>query len=128
MQTVDLSCLKEKTVLFVDDEPATRVAIYRMLSLRFKQVWLAEDGQEGLALFKEHHPDLVITDIEMPKLNGLRLLEEIKRAHPEEPVVIVTGFADEAREAQGADGILIKPIDRSTLFAELVRLMGNQEA
>lgn len=122
MTKPDTSLLKELTVLFVDDEPATRDAMGRMLGFRFREVWLAENGQQGLERFHEFRPSIVITDIEMPVMNGIELLRRIKEEDPDSPVVVVTGFADEVHRAVGADAVLIKPVNRAMLVDTLMNL------
>lgn len=114
-------CLKEKTVLFVDDDEGIRTVIKTILEPRFKIVLVAADGEEGFEMYMEHHPDIVITDIEMPKMNGLKLLEKIKSKNPEEPVVIVTAFKDEAHKAEKADDILVKPVKKKILVETLAK-------
>lgn len=114
-------CLKEKTVLFVDDDDGIRMVIKTILEPRFKAVFIAADGEEGLKMYQEHHPDIVITDIEMPRMNGLKLLEEIKSQNPDEPVVIVTAFKDEAHKAEKADDILVKPVKKKILIETLAK-------
>lgn len=123
MTDLDTTIFEQKTVLFVDDEPNTRIAMNRMLSKRFKEVWLAENGSEALKANELHQPDIVITDIEMPVMNGLILLEKLKTINPDEPVMIITAFADEAHQAQKADAVLIKPINRKMLFEKLLGLL-----
>ena len=125
MNEPELNILKNKSILFVDDEPHTRRAVERMLSNRCRLVLLAENGQVGWELLQAHRPDLVITDIEMPIMNGLALLEKIKEQNPTEPVVIMTAFEDEAHEAVQADAVLIKPVNRQLLFHTLVQVLGG---
>ncbi|MCB1140138.1 MAG: response regulator [Leptospiraceae bacterium] len=125
MNEPELSILMTKSILFVDDEPHTRRAVERMLANRCNQIFLAENGQHGWDLLQSHRPDLVITDIEMPIMNGLELLEKIKAQNPVEPVVIMTAFEDEVHAAVRADAVLIKPVNRKLLFHTLVRVLAR---
>jgi len=113
---------KNLTVLFVDDDPTIGLAMEYMLKMKFKEVWIASNGAEGLASFMENRPNIVITDIQMPIMNGLELTREIKKINPKEPVVIITGFDDELHKAKLADAVLIKPIQRDSLFGILLEL------
>lgn len=126
MNEQELGPLKETIILFVDDEPHTRRAVERMLSSRCKEVWLAEHGQAAWEIIEGQTPDLVITDIEMPVMNGLQLLRKIKETYPDEPVVIMTAFEDEAHAAHDADAILIKPVHRQELFAALMNVLQSR--
>jgi len=90
--------------------------------MRFQNVWLASNGADGLDSFVRNRPDIVITDIHMPIMNGLELTREIKKIDPKEPVVIITGFEDELHKAQLADAVLVKPIKKEALFEILLKL------
>lgn len=117
-----LKQLKEKSVLFVDDEPTTRRAMERMLKKYFGDVLLAENGQQGLETCQQNCPHLIITDIEMPVMNGLEMLQQIKSKKPHDPVIIMTAYEDLAHEASEADAVIIKPLDKKILFEQLARL------
>lgn len=107
--------LKDKTILYVEDDRDT-VEIFTLILTRFaKQVHTAPNGKEGLLKFRELKPDIVITDIEMPIMDGIELLEAIKSESPNTPVLIITAFRDEAHNATKADAVLIKPINRVEL-------------
>lgn len=66
------------TILFVDDESDIREEMEMYLRNISKEFYLAENGVEGLKLFKEKKPDLILSDIVMPKMNGLEMSEEIR--------------------------------------------------
>lgn len=114
-------CLKEKTILFVDDEEGIRKVMKAILEPRCQEVFIADNGKTGLEMYKEKLPDIVITDIEMPVMNGLKLLEEIKAIDKEKPVVIVTAFKDEAHKAEQADEVLVKPVKKAFLVETLAK-------
>ncbi|TBV82759.1 MAG: sigma-54-dependent Fis family transcriptional regulator [Desulfobulbaceae bacterium] len=100
-------------ILFVDDEQNMRVAIYEALSHRGYAVTVAENGRTALELLAKTAPDLVVTDIRMPEMDGIELLQQIKTIRPELPVVIITGYAtvETAVKAmqQGAVDYILKP-------------------
>jgi signal transduction histidine kinase len=101
-------------VLVIDDEHGPRESLRMMLKGRY-DVLLAGTADEGLALLRQHRPDLVFTDIRMPGKSGIQGLEELRAADPAVAVVMVTGFGDldTARQAmqRGADDYLRKPCD-----------------
>jgi DNA-binding response OmpR family regulator len=70
---------EKKQVLIVDDEPNLRKILSAQLSRDGYDVLTAEDGEKGLAALREHHIDLVITDLKMPKVDGMTLLREALR-------------------------------------------------
>ena len=74
---------EKKQVLIVDDEPNLRKILAAQLSRDGYDVLLAEDGEQGLALLREHHIDLVVTDLKMPKVDGMTLLREALAEQPE---------------------------------------------
>jgi two-component system, NtrC family, response regulator AtoC len=107
---------EKKQVLVVDDEPNLRKILAAQLSRDGYDVLVAEDGEQGLALLRENHIDLVVTDLKMPKVDGMRLLREAVKENPELPVVMITahGTVDTAVEALklGAFDYLTKPFDK----------------
>ena len=107
---------EKKQVLIVDDEPNLRKILAAQLSRDGYDVLLAEDGEQGLALLREHHIDLVVTDLRMPKIDGMTLLREALAEQPELPIVMITahGTVDTAVEALklGAFDYLTKPFDK----------------
>jgi DNA-binding NtrC family response regulator len=100
-------------ILVVDDEQNMRIALFEALSRNGYEVVLAEDGEMALALTAKINPALVITDIKMPRMDGIELLCRLKSKYPELPVVIITGYAtvNSAVEAlkHGASDYILKP-------------------
>ncbi|WP_394844509.1 sigma-54 dependent transcriptional regulator [Pendulispora brunnea] len=107
---------ERKQVLIVDDEPNLRKILSAQLSRDGYDVLTAEDGEQGLQLLREHHIDLVVTDLKMPKVDGMTLLREALREDPDLPIVMITahGTVDTAVEALklGAFDYLTKPFDK----------------
>jgi len=102
------------TILLVDDFPAIRRGLRIMLESHAGWIIIgeAEDGEQGLAQAQRFHPDIVVVDISMPRMNGLTLTREIRRLLPDTEVLIVTEhnsreMLDEAQRA-GARGYIIK--------------------
>ena len=107
---------ERKQVLIVDDEPNLRKILSAQLSRDGYDVMTAEDGEQGLAMLKEHHIDLVITDLKMPKVDGMTLLRRALEEEPELPIILITahGTIDTAVEAlkSGAFDFVTKPFDK----------------
>ncbi len=92
------------TILLVDDESAVREGIRNRTPwerYNFKVVGEAGNGIEALEMIEELHPDVVITDIKMPYLDGMELIKEIRRSHPPVTIIIISGY-DEFTYAQQA--------------------------
>ena len=112
-------------VLVVDDEPKVRQLLGQILTARGCEVRFAADGLEGLGQFQQQPPDIVITDIKMPKLSGFELLSELKQLDPLVNVVVITAFptVEGAVEAMkhGACDFITKPFDVVQIQAILYR-------
>jgi len=110
-------------LLIVEDEPLLRVSMADALSKEGWTVDVAENGVEGLALFKKHLHGLVLVDLVMPRMNGMELLRRIKSLEPSSNVVMVTahGSVDRAVEAMrgGAADFVSKPLSMSQLVVRL---------
>lgn len=108
-------------ILVVDDEANLRRVLSAQLGREGYEVHTAEDGEKGLAILREHHIDLVITDLRMPKVDGMEILRQALLMDPDLPVVILTAFGtvDNAVEAlkTGAFDYITKPFDQSEVKA-----------
>lgn len=82
------------TLLYMDDDPAILKMIGRHFTKRGFHVMLAENGREGLELFKTGKPDIVLVDINMPEIDGFEVLKVLTRESPETPVLIISGESD----------------------------------
>lgn len=108
---------ERKQILVVDDEPNLRRVLSAQLARDGYDVHTADDGEQALALLAENHIDLVITDLRMPKMDGMELLRRAVALDGELPVVMITahGTVDNAVEAlkTGAFDYITKPFDQS---------------
>ena len=113
-----VSTASRKVLLIDDDVSLRRVTEYSLHSAGF-HVYSAADGKQGLVLFREDHPDVVITDIQMPGLSGYEVLQQIKAERPETPVIVVTAYSSVEKAVlamkQGAHDYLAKPFSRDEL-------------
>jgi formate hydrogenlyase transcriptional activator len=115
---------KKSAVLIIDDEPFVANAIADAMEINDYLCFIAENGQQGLELFKQRHPDVVLVDLRMPELNGLEVIKSIKKWSPDTPQIVVSGTDDitEAVEALrcGAWDYIFKPIGNSTVLVHAV--------
>ena len=109
-----------KSVLIIDDEQSVRDSIRMILEYEGFEVSQAVDGEIGLKEIAERHVDLVLLDVKMPGMDGLEVLQEIKKSSADTPVVMVSGHGsvETAVEATklGAYDFLSKPLDRDKLL------------
>ena len=122
--------MKAKSILVVDDDESLRRVTQLQLEEAGHRVLAASNGTEALALIEADPPALVITDLKMPGLSGLELLNRIRGSHPEITVVMITAFgtvqtAVEAMKA-GAYDYITKPIDYEELVLVVNRAMERQ--
>ena len=109
------------TILIVDDDSTTRMMCAGMLSAH--DCVEAEHGESALTQLNAHTFDLVLTDLEMPVMNGLELIHEIRRRYKDVPIVVMTGYyAEDIRQEAldlGAQAILEKPFGLDRLINTL---------
>ena len=117
-------------ILIVEDNFDSREMLTTFLSSEGYTVISAEDGQDGLARLESDPPDLIITDIEMPNLDGIDLIKRL-RERPDwkqVPIVVVSAYGSgnltQAMDA-GANGAMRKPIPMANLFAMIQRLLST---
>jgi signal transduction histidine kinase/CheY-like chemotaxis protein len=116
-----------RTILLIDDDQVVRQTLGSLLRSAGHTVIEAESGAVGLARLGEARPDLVLTDLGMPEMTGREVAEAVKAATPSLPVVLLTGWGDQATEAESAlhvDRILGKPVRLNDLLAVIAELTG----
>ncbi|ECH5519919.1 response regulator transcription factor [Campylobacter coli] len=122
--------MKELVILVVEDEVKIRESLVNVLSSRYSKVIGAQNGDEGLKKFKKFKPDLVITDIAMPIMDGLDMAREIKEISDDVPIVVLSAYSEKERLLRsidiGIDKYLIKPVDIEELFKVLDYLIGEK--
>lgn len=119
-------------ILVIDDDDAVLSLFGQFLESAGYSVMLAPDGGEGMRLMKQRNPDLIITDIMMPEMDGLELLMKIRKHHPGIPVIAISGgmktqpasFLPQAKKF-GAQHVFIKPVGLSDLLEAVQKLLGE---
>lgn len=115
--------LKNMSLLYVEDDVETNRLMSMILETQVSSFYSACDGEDGLSKYEQYKPDIVITDIQMPKMNGLDMIREIKKIDSDQIVLISSAFNDinylrEAIELQ-VSGYILKPVTKEMLFSEL---------
>jgi DNA-binding response OmpR family regulator len=85
---------KNLTLLYVEDEPLIRQQAVEFLSRRYNTVLEASNGEEALEIYLEHQPHIIISDIEMPKMNGLEMAKKIRQKDKKIPIIIATAYTE----------------------------------
>lgn len=117
--------LKTLSVLYVEDDVLGKKELAKFLKKVVGTIYTAANGEAGVELFKEHRPDMVITDVRMPLMDGLEMAKAIKKIDPKVPVMVTSAFSDAELLLQaidvGIDGYILKPIDIDVLKKSLLK-------
>ncbi len=122
-----------KRILVVEDEPDLADLLIQYLKHEGYSIMVALDGKDGLERAKEEHPDLIITDVMMPKLDGFHLCRLLKfdANFKNIPIIMLTsrgeGEAKQTGTSVGADAYLTKPFESEELLATIRKLLGEDE-
>jgi YesN/AraC family two-component response regulator len=111
------SSTKNLHVLYVEDDEVARENGIEYLENYFDHVHAASDAFEGLKLYREVHPEIIITDIQMPKLNGLEFIKQIRKENKETQIIVSSAHSDTTYLLQAIElqlvKYLIKPVQES---------------
>ncbi len=120
--------LKSLTCLYVEDDDAVRDSFSLLVGRYFKKLLVAKNGEEGVELFRKHSPEIVISDIRMPVMDGIEMVRKIKEISDEVFVLFITAFSDvdylKKAIDLGVDGYITKPVDKKRLIEKLNRFAG----
>ncbi len=120
----------KRRILVVDDQESMRVLLQDMLSVMGYEVSVAEGGEEALATMAGGRFDLVLTDLNMPGMDGSALLKAVKADYPGVPVIIITGYGTFHTEKrvmrEGADGYISKPCTLAKLEHTISSVFGSR--
>jgi CheY-like chemotaxis protein len=120
------------TILIVDDEPVARTLAQKKVSEQGYAVWTAANGEEALAALAKGRPDLILLDVEMPKMNGYTFVGELVKLNfnPKIPVVVLTAHEELGPifKRHGVRGYLIKPLNIDLVVAKIQEILGPNPA
>jgi len=119
--------LKNLKILYIDDEDYIRNNAVEYLSFYCDNVYEAKDGLDGIEAYKKHQPNIIITDIKMPRLNGLEMVKQIRQNDTTTKIIVATAFLETSYLLQAVElGLikyLIKPITADKLLPVLKTCM-----
>lgn len=128
---LQLDVLMSPAILIVEDDPAMGELLGKVLARRGYDTVLANSASEALAIFKNQRIDLVLSDLSMPKIDGFKLLGELKNLRPDLPVILMTSFSDREQGLhaleKGACNLLSKPVNMETLLDCVETLLSREE-
>ena len=121
-----MSTTNELTLLYIEDDKALREQFMRVLTPRFKEVYEAEDGEEALRKYEHYHPDMILSDINLPKIDGLEVIRKIRESDQETSIVVLSAYSDQEKLFKaiklGLSDYLTKPVPYKKLLALLESL------
>ena len=102
-------------LLYVEDDEDISYVLADIFGDECKELYVAKNGQEGLSMYKEHSPDIVLTDISMPIMNGIEMSKLIREENSTIPIIISSAFSDDeyiqAAKELGINHYILKPIN-----------------
>lgn len=121
-------------VLYVEDDEMQRENLKIFLKRRVGTLYMAENGKEGLKVFEEQNPDIIITDLKMPVMDGIEMSKKIREKNKKSGIVITTAFSDVETVLSamdvGIDKYILKPVDTGKLIEAMeeiaLRLAGEE--
>ncbi len=118
--------LKNKTILYIEDDAVVLKNISKLLQNYFSYIYTAVDGEDGYRKFLQHKVDLLIVDIELPKLSGINLIKKIRKLNSSIPIVVISAYTrtDYLLESVelGLDKYIVKPFTSRKLHELLNKL------
>lgn len=125
METILKGYHQNVKVLYVEDDKFSREKLLRILSRRFANVYAATCGEKGYQLYNEYHPDVVIADIKMDKMNSFEMIEKIRHQDDKVQIIVITAFEDSEfllpLIENNVNHFIIKPIELEKLLLAIQR-------
>jgi DNA-binding response OmpR family regulator len=122
--------LKNYTILYVEDEDSLRISIANTLKYYFKDVYEASNGEDGLYSYFEYKPDIILSDIQMPNLNGINMIEKIRQNDMNTIMVITTAYSSEEYLLDlinlHINHYILKPINSKNLLNGILKAFGDK--
>lgn len=125
-----LEQLKNYTILCVEDEDGIRKRLVNTLKYYFKEVYEASNAEDGYELYYEHKPSVIISDIEMPKKNGIQMVSEIRKNDLSTIIIMLTAYSSEEYLLNlinlNINQYILKPVNSDNLLNAIIKSFGNR--
>ena len=119
----NLSNTSELTLLYVEDDNELREQFVRILKPKFKEIYEASDGLQALEEYEQYSPDMMVVDINLPHIDGLEVIEKVRKHDKTTPIVILSAYSDQEKLLRaiklGLSEYLIKPVPHKKLLTLL---------
>jgi len=113
-------------ILYVEDDEDIAEEVAEFLQHMVQELYVATNGEEGLRMYYKYHPDIIITDIQMPLMDGLEMIRKIREDDKEIPVLVTSAYDDSEFLVDsinlGVDGYLMKPLDFEVMMKRIQNL------
>lgn len=117
--------MSKKSVLIVDDEPEIVAVLTELFNSEGWEIFSASNGKEALKKIQSHSPSVVLSDIQMPDMDGLQLLEQIYNSGVDTPVILLTGFRDAKKMQRAWESCVFDFTDKPFNSKHLVSLVDS---
>jgi CheY-like chemotaxis protein len=120
-----LDALNNIKVLYVEDEKFTRMLVTKMLEKAGMDVTEAANGMIGYKKFLEVSPDIIVTDLAMPEMDGFEMIVKIKSHNSDTPIIVTTAYREEAEKVnESVNECIYKPILKEDLLSAINKIIG----
>ena len=127
----NLFSLKELTILFIEDDEIMLKESSEMLKVFFSDVFTASTAKRGYEMYEDKSPNIILTDIGLPDMNGLSLVKKIREKDAKTPIVVLSSYSDQKILLEAAnskiDGYIVKPIVLNELIVKLLDALQRGE-
>jgi len=123
----NLQLLKKLTVLFIEDDDVIRSQTQDVLKIFFANVLTAQNGLEGIGMLEDKTPDIILSDIKMPVMDGLTFTKKVRDSNNQIPIILLSSYSDQQMlfkaANSGIDGFVLKPIELDNLLETFDRVL-----
>lgn len=123
IKTKECHMIKNLSIMYVEDDNLTRHSVQKILQKYYQEVFVAKDGEEGLLKYQSLRPNIVLTDLNMPKMDGLEMVAAIKQLNPNQVIALLTAHNEPSYQRQSSElGIstyILKPLNHKEFIAAL---------
>ncbi|MDR1284753.1 MAG: response regulator [Campylobacteraceae bacterium] len=117
--------LAKSSILLIEDEEPLRKSFKKVLKLWVAEVYEASDGEDGLRAYERYYPNIIITDIKMPKINGLDFIETIRKTNKSIPIVVTSAYADKDYLLKSIKLLLIEYLLKPISEKDLIKVLSS---